>query len=542
MYPNSMMDSIERLEETRSARMEEELPLFTADEKSELLHKFHPDYKPGTKRELKVGPNRGDLFPNEFVDMFEAYSMIDPEKVDLSKIDHDVDVLIIGGGGAGASAALLAQENGADVLLVTKLRFGDSNTIMAQGGIQAADKPNDSPAIHYLDVMGGSGYQAIPELVRALVMDAPKVIQWLEGLGVMFDKKEDGTMMTLHGGGTSRKRMHSAMDYSGAEIMRTLRDEVRNRGIEVVEFSPACELLTDEEGRCTGAVLFNLETGELNVVRAKTTIVTTGGSGRLHIQGFATTNHYGATADGLVLGYRAGCNLVFMDTIQYHPTGAAYPEQLVGLLCTEKLRGMGAQLVNVEGNRFVLERETRDAVSAAMIRECIEKKRGVETPFGMLGVWLDTPLIDIVHGEGSIIHNFPAMYRQFKRFDIDITKEPVLVYPTQHYQNGGILINDRGETQVENLYFAGEVSGGIHGRNRLMGNSLLDITVFGRRAGKNAAEKSKKVRAKEITLNHVKRYHRELEEAGISKERKSPILLPDYRREEAKKRHVVLFE
>ncbi|MFQ5711862.1 MAG: FAD-dependent oxidoreductase [Candidatus Geothermarchaeales archaeon] len=534
---SSIKDLMKRVEETRSERLEEAPPRLKPDEKADLLQRFHPDYKPGTKRRVMVGPNKGDLMPNEFADLLEAYSLIDPDKFDLSSIDYDTDILVIGGGGAGASAALLAEENGAKVLLATKLNFGAANTMMAQGGIQAADKANDSPAFHYLDVMGGGGFHNVPELVKTLVINAPSVIRWLEDLGVMFDKEEDGTMVTIHGGGTSRKRMHSCRDYTGGEIMKTLRDEVTNRDIEVLEFAPACELLTDGEGRCTGAVLYNMETGEFSVARAKTTIIATGGSGRLHIQGFPTTNHYGATGDGVVMAYRAGCRLSFMDTIQYHPTGAAYPEQIVGQLVTEKVRGLGAHLVNSEGNRFIYELETRDAVSAAIIRECIEKKRGIETPSGRVGVWLDTPLIDMLHGGGTIQRLLPAMYRQYQRFDIDIAKEPILVYPTQHYQNGGVVLNERAETQIENLYIAGEVSGGVHGRNRLMGNSLLEITVYGRIAGKNAAEKAKKTEPGKLTLDHVKRYHEELRRAGVPTNRRSPTLLPDYRREETKERY-----
>jgi succinate dehydrogenase / fumarate reductase flavoprotein subunit len=453
--------------------------------------------------------------------------MIDPKKFDLSNVTHEVDVLVIGGGGAGCAAALTANELGARVLLVTKLRLGDANTMMAQGGIQAADKPNDSPVLHFLDVMGGGNFYNIPTLAKTLVMDAPKIIGWLEDLGVMFDKEEDGEMITIHGGGTCRKRMHTCRDYTGGEIMKTLRDEVRNKEIEVLEFSPAIELLTDN-GTCTGAILYNLETGKCSVVRSKVTIMATGGSGRLHIQQFPTTNHYGATGDGIIIGYRAGAKLIYLDSIQYHPTGAVFPEQIAGLLVTEKMRSLGAQLVNSEGERFIYELETRDAVSSAIIRECLERNKGVKTEFGRVGVWLDTPLIEILHGKGTIQKQFPAMYRQYKRFGIDITKEPILMYPTQHYQNGGFLINEVGETFVKNLFSAGEVSGGVHGRNRLMGNSLLEILVFGRRAGREAGLRSKKIDYGKLTLNHVIEYHKKLEVLGIQKDRVSPILLPNY--------------
>lgn len=540
MYTQKMVESIHKLEETREKRMSQTLPPLTPEEKSQLLHNFHPDYKKGTKRKIRIGPNKDAEVPEEFAELLEAYSLVDPEKFDLSEFEYDVDVLVIGGGGAGSSAALLAQENGAKVLLATKLRLGDANTMMAQGGIQGADRPNDSPAIHYIDVMGGGGFCNKPELVKALVMDGPMIIKWLEDLGMMFDKEEDGTMVEIHGGGTSVKRMHSARDYSGGELMKTLRDEVRNRQIDVIEFSPAIELLTDS-GRCTGAILYNLETQEFINVRSKTTIIATGGSGRLHIQGFPTTNHYGATGDGVILAYRAGCKFLFLDTVQYHPTGAAFPEQIVGLLVTEKCRGLGAQLVNIEGNRFVYELETRDAVASAIIRECKERKLGVVTPSGVEGVWLDTPLIDILNGPGTVQSKLPAMFRQYKRFDIDMSKVPILVYPTQHYQNGGIEINERGETTLENLFVAGEASGGVHGRNRLMGNSLLDVVCYGRRAGRYAAEKAKEVTSGRLTLDHVKKYHQELQKAGIDPSRRSPMVLPDYRREELKQKTLEIF-
>jgi len=533
-YSEEMRRSIDKVAATRKERMKQTFPKLKPEEKKALLEKYHPDYKPGTTRKLLVGVNKGEPIVNELGEVVEAYSRVNPAKIDISTVGIQTDVLVIGGGGAGAAAALAAHQEGAQVLLCTKLRFGDSNTMMAQGGIQAADKANDSPGTHYLDVMGGGGYTNIPSLVRTLVSDAPSIIEWLEGLGTMFDKETDGTFITMHGGGTSRRRMHAARDYTGAEIMRTLRDEVTNLGIQVIEFSPAIELLTDEEGNCVGAILLNMETDEYTVVRSKTTIIATGGSGRLHVQGFPTTNHYGATGDGLALAYRAGCKLAFVDTIQYHPTGVAFPELISGQLITEKMRSLGSQLVNVNGDRFVNELETRDAVSSAIIRECKENNKGVLTPGGLVGVWLDTPLIDDLKGPGRTQRLAPAMVRQFKRFGIDIIKDPVLVYPTQHYQNGGVLIDVEGRTNVPNLYVAGEASGGVHGRNRLMGNSLLDILVFGRRAGLDAAKKSKTSAGGKPTLNHVIRFHKELAKAGYKPDRHSPIILPDYRSKEAK--------
>jgi succinate dehydrogenase/fumarate reductase flavoprotein subunit len=532
-YTPEMRQSIKKVEATRSARLGQPFPRLAPQDKQELLERFHPDYRPEGFRQIRVGPNKGEKAMSELADILEGRSHLTSEALDLEQVDVDTDVLIIGGGGAGASAALLARENGARILLATKLRFGDANTMMAQGGIQAADKPHDSPPIHYLDVIGGGGFTNVPDLVEAMVIDAPLVIQWLEGQGVMFDKEPDGTMFTIHGGGTSRKRMHAARDYTGAAIMRTLRDAVRGcpEEITVLEFAPVIELILDEEGQVAGAVLENLETGELLVVRARCTIIATGDTGRLHYQGFATTNHYGATGDGLVLAYRVGAKLLHEDTYQFHPTGAAYPEQIVGQLVTAKVRGMGAQVVNVGGEQFVYHLETRDAEAAAIIRECSERGKGMETPSGMEGVWLDSPMIDLIHGPGTIERRLPAMVRQFKRFGIDMTVDPLLVYPTAHYQNGGVLIRADGSIQgVPNLYAAGAVTGGVHGRNRLMGNSLLEIIVFGRRAGRAAAHRAKEVRLGELTLAHVDAWQRQLEEAGIETDVVSPILLPDYTR------------
>jgi succinate dehydrogenase/fumarate reductase flavoprotein subunit len=529
-YSPAMRESIRRVEATRPARLQETWPMMTPAEKQDVLHKFHPDYKPEGMSELRVGPGKGTRTPNELAALLEGHSLLRDVELDPEEIDYDTDVLIIGGGGAGSAAALLAQQEGAKVLMVTKLRHGDANTMMAQGGIQAADKPDDTPMIHYLDVMGGGHFSNHPDLVEGLVRDAPEVIAWLESLGCMFDKEPDGTLITIHGGGTSRKRMHSARDYSGAEIMRTLRDEVRSfpEDITVIEFAPAIELLMDDKGQVAGAVLLNLETGDHCLVRAKATIIATGGGGRLHYQGFATTNHYGATADGVVLAYRVGADVSFLDTMQYHPTGAAYPTQIVGLLVTEKVRGLGAQVCNINGDQFVFPRETRDVEASALIRECVERGKGVTTPSGFVGVWLDSPMIDLIHGPGTIHHELPAMVRQFARFGVDIIQDPMLVYPTLHYQNGGVTLKPDGSTSVPNLFGAGEISGGVHGRNRLMGNSLLEVTVYGRRAGRAAAQRAKEVTLGKLTLSHVPAWEKALEDAGIETDVVSPLLLPDY--------------
>lgn len=527
MFTAEMLELIKKVEATREKRMSEVFPRMTNDQKVDILKGYHPDFMEEAMRPVLMGPNEGDRLPHEHVDILESRSMIDPDAIDLNTIAYDVDVLVIGGGGAGTSAAIMAAEGGAKVLLATKLRHGDANTMMAEGGIQAADKENDSPAIHYLDVMGGGGYLNIPELVSALTNDAPICIKWLESFGAMFSKFPDGTMNSIHGGGTSRKRMHFAHDYTGAEIMRTLRDEARNRGIHVIEFTPAVELILDEEGQCCGAVLYDMETQKYMVARAKAVVIATGGSGRLHINNSPTTNHYGATADGIIMAYRAGAKNAFLNATQFHPTGTAFPEQIVGQLVTEKVRGLGAKLVNIDAEQFVYPLETRDVVSSAIIRECRDRKKGIPVPSGY-GVWLDSPMIDIIHGKGTVQKELPAMFRMFERFGINIAVQPMLIFPTFHYQNGGVLINNKAETSVPGLYVAGEAAGGVHGRNRLMGNSLLDILVFGRRAGMNAAEKVKSVKLGKPSLDHVRKYNQELKEKGLG-QKVAPILLPDYR-------------
>ena len=530
-YTDEQLESMKKVEATRASRIQNLHARMTAEEKDAVLAEFHPDYITSAYEELKVGPNKGGKVLHELAALLQGRSRVLDMDIDLTKPDYDVDVLVIGGGGAGSSAAIEAHEKGANVMIVTKLRLGDANTAMAEGGIQAADKPNDSPAQHYLDAFGGGHFKNKPELLYKLVSKAPEAILWLNKLGVMFDKEEDGTMVTTHGGGTSRKRMHACRDYSGSEIMRTLRDEVFNRGITVVDFTAAIELIKDTEGKAAGAVLMNMETKEILVAKAKTVVIATGGAGRLHYQGFPTSNHYGATADGLVLAYRAGAKLLYPETLQYHPTGAAEPTQIYGALVTEKVRSLGAQLVNKDGEAFVYSLETRDVTASSIIRECKERGNGIKTTDGE-GVWLDTPLIEILNGEGTIEKRIPALLRMFGKYGIDIRKEPILIYPTLHYQNGGIDISANGMTSIENLFVAGEAVGGIHGTNRLMGNSLLDIIVFGRNAGQSAGEKFKTVEVKELTLSHVADFEKELEEAGITSTMPSPRLLPDYRRQD----------
>ncbi len=532
-YSSEFQGSLRKVEASRSRRSGQGFPKLNLAEKASLLETYHPDFRIAEKREIRIGANRGDTAPKELVDLLESPSRLNPEAIDLTKVDHRTDVLVIGSGGAGVTAALTAREHGAEVLVATKLRLGDSNTIMAEGGIAAATSPEDSPVMHYIDTIVGGRGKNIRELVEALVNDAPFIVEWLTSLGVNFDRLPDGSYYAHMPAGHSRRRSHSVKDLTGLEFMRVLCDEVRNWEIDVLEFSPAVELLLDDGGQCAGAVLFNFDTEEYFSVEAKATILATGGMGRLHPQGFPTSNHYGATADGLIMAYRAGAKLLYIGFVQYHPTGVAWPEQMLGLLVSEAVRAQGAQVINVDGEMFIDRLETRDALSAAIIRECGERGKGVLTPTGMVGIWLDTPPIDLMGGEGTFLRRFAGIHSRFKKYGIDPIHEPILIYPTQHYQNGGIGVNVNGETDIPNLYAAGEAAGGVHGHNRLGANSLVDIFVFGRRAGIHAAEKIGRVKIGKSSLDHIRAYNESLVETQISSGISSPMLLPDYRFERA---------
>jgi hypothetical protein len=284
MYPDNMSKSLNKVIQTRNKRFElaksgkPVFPPMSAEERDDVLNKFHPDYKKESRRKINIGPNKGEMLTTEVADILESHSRIKPESFDLSKPDYETDILIIGGGGAGAAAAIIASQSGTKSIISTKLRFGDANSMMSQGGMQAAVTKQDPPTRHYLDVIGGGHFDNKPELVRPLTEEAPEVANWLEELGVVWDKLDDTSLQVLHGGGTSRKRMLSSRDYTGAIIMRTLMDEVRNHPnkINVLEFMPIVELILDEQGKCAGGVLYNLETEEYFTVKAKATIITTG--------------------------------------------------------------------------------------------------------------------------------------------------------------------------------------------------------------------------------------------------------------------------
>ena len=512
---------------SRDARQRQTLPRLSPAERDALIKKFHPDHREAAYRPLAFGPNTGDLTVRELASLLEGDSSI-PDDLPLVP-DHAVDVLVIGGGGAGCAAALHAHGQGANVLLATKLRVGDSNSVMAQGGMQVAVAPNDSPVQHFLDTLKGGHMKNDHQLLKTMVEEGPSIAKWLLDLGVLFDRDPDGNLHVKKGGGSTRERLLTCSDYTGLEIMRVLKDEMLNQRIQLLEFAAAVELLSDDHGTCTGAVFQDLDNKRFVVVAAKTVILATGGIGRLHVQGFPTSNHYGATGDGLALAYRIGAPMTQIDTFQYHPSGGVYPEQLVGQLVTEGIRSEGGHLVNAQGNRFVNELDTRDVVSSSIIREC-EEGRGVRTATGRVGVWLDTPLLEVESGKGALEKHFPAMVRQYERYGVDIRTDPVLIYPTLHYQNGGVKIDVNSETSVKNLWVAGETSGGLHGRNRLMGNSLLDLMVFGKRSGLTAAARARTIAQGRLTLNHLQRFRADAKQRGVTHHVVSPMVLPAYTR------------
>ena len=514
-------DSLKKVSATREKRAQEPPPKLTDEEAEALLNEFHPDYL-GMERTVGVGPNAGEQkFPLELAELLESDSPLprDYEPV----ISLTTDVLILGGGGAGVSAALTLAESGFCVHLATKLRLGDANTVMAEGGIQAALGLEDSSRRHFSDSYAGGHGNNDPELLRILCEQGPKSIRWLSHLGCLFDQNEDGTFRLRAGGGTSIPRVLACRDYTGLEIMRVLKDAALLTSTKILENHSAVELLDDGEGQITGAVLWDRASRKLVSVSARAVIMATGGSGQLRLQGFPTSNHLGATGDGLILAYRQGCRLLHTDSYQYHPSGSCYPEALAGQLVTESIRAIGAQMLNVHGERFIDEMIYRDVVAGAIIRE-VAQNRGVQTPTMRAGVWLDTPLIELKKGPGTLRRQFPGIIHRFERYGIDPATHPLLVYPTLHYQNGGIRIDPSGKTDLRGLWAAGEVTGGLHGTNRLMGNSLLDITVFGRRAGQSVMWEIPERRAG--TLTGLKKFREGLKGIQHPSPRTAPLLFP----------------
>ena len=491
-----------------------------------LLNTYHPDHLRGSVIKLAVGANAGESCQRELAGLLQAEAFIDEADLAGTAVT-DIDVLVIGGGGAGCAAALAAAEKGARVLLATKLRLGDSNTVMAEGGIQAAIEPDDSVQRHIQDTLRGGHHAGDPALVSAMAGDGPEVLRWLIRQGMQFEQTPSGDLHTRRAGGMSTARLVHCRDYTGLEMMRVLREAViQHRSIEVWEQSPAVELLSNEHGqKCVGAVLTSLLDNQLRIVRTRSVILATGGLGRLHLNGFPTSNHLGATGDGLVLAYRIGARLRELDSFQYHPTGLLHPTHLSGKLVTEGVRAAGALLVNGLGHRFIDELLPRDIVCSAILRECSEG-RGIRIDDQRVGVWLDTPRLERAQ-PGLLEKQFPNLMTRTRVSGIDPRTEPLLVHPTLHYQNGGAVIDTNGATTVPGLYAVGEVAGGIHGRNRIMGNALLEIISFGRRAG-IAATANRDRGPKKVTLEHVNRLRRALTLAGMPMTQRAPQILPDY--------------
>jgi len=500
-------------------------PLVKADfSKAELLQNYHPDYDEHSMAILQSGSNRGDRCHKQLASILQASERAQENDFRNANI-IETDVLVIGGGGAGCAAALTATGAGAHVLLATKLRLGDSNTIMAEGGIQASIEKNDTPQMHFDDTFKAGHQQGDTALIKQLVLDGPDVIQWLIQQGMQFDTDNAGNLLTRRAGSTSADRVVYYRDYTGLEMMRTLRESVLNSNIMLREYNPTIKLLSNKQGQCIGAVLHCLSNKTYTVVKANATIIATGGIGRMHLNGFPTSNHLGATGDGLALAYHLGAKLRDLDSFQYHPTGLAFPENLAGTLITEGIRSAGAQLLNADGKRFINELEPRDIVAAAIIRECVEG-RGIFVSKKSRGVWLDTPTLE-QKKPGILNSQFPKLVELGKKSGINPHHSPLLVYPTLHYQNGGIIIDKNGQTTVQGLYCAGEASGGIHGKNRIMGNALLEIISFGRRAGLHAAKQQAKKNKDPDQCHSILRNTGRSQNQQVARQY-SPLLFPEY--------------
>lgn len=450
----------------------------------------------GTFGTLDYGVNKGEKVPIELKNRLEK--KINPEilRLDLDNIDYKTDVVIVGTGGAGLSAAIEAAENGARVLMITKDKFGLSNTVLAQGGIQAATEPDDSPEQHFEDTFNGGHNKGKRELIEKLVYEAPQSLLWLESLGVKF--KEEPIIP----GGSNKKRLHTIGDNTGANIMGALGERVKQLSdkITVIRYADAQELLKDEEGAVAG-IVFKQE-NNYKVVQSKSVILATGGSGSLHYNNMQTSNCKGSTADGLAIAYHAGAKLIDPGAIQYHPTGGAYPLNLCGKLVSEKARSLGALLFNSKGEALQSKGKRDDIVSMILSEEA--KGNEITTPDGNRGIWLATPLIDQINGVGTIEEKLPGLLKKYQAEQIDIRKHAILIYPTIHYHLGGIEIDTKGMSTITNLFAVGEVSGGIDGDNRLMGNALASIVVYGRIAGREASEIAKKKEfSKKLSLDYL---------------------------------------
>jgi L-aspartate oxidase len=390
------------------------------------------------------------------------------------------DVLVIGSGASGLAAAVSAARFGAKVALATKGALQSCNSAKAQGGIQASFGDDDSPEQHAEDVWKSSHETADPRLVEILTSEAPSAIHWLEELGVEFTR-ENGGYRLARCGGASRQRLLQVGDRTGHAITTALRDVVESSDIRTFPKSPLAELARTENG-------WRARCGD-HAIDATTVVLAAGGRCYRVAQerGELSTNHPGATGEVTQIAVDLGAELRDFDALQYHPNGGAWPPNMQGYSIPETTRAYGAVLLNADGEEFTDSLGPRDAVSQAIFDE-VESGKGVETPDGRPAVLLDTTRIPERDADVSL----PYMLRRYRAGGIDPLKERILTYPVLHYQNGGLVIDTDGQTTLEGLYACGEIAGGTHGRNRMMGNSLLECCVFGRRAGRAAAGKARR--------------------------------------------------
>jgi L-aspartate oxidase len=394
------------------------------------------------------------------------------------------DVLVVGSGASGLAAAVSAERAGARVALATKGSLQSCNSAKAQGGIQAAFAEDDSPDQHAEDVWRSSHETANRELVEILTTEAPGAIHWLEELGVEFTRENGGYRLARCGGAT-RKRLLQVGDRTGHAITKGLREAYEASSGVALPHHPVVAL---EPAGAGWRVSCERKGGERVEIEAATVVLSAGGRcwREAEERGELSTNHPGATGEVTQIALDLGAEARDLDALQYHPNGGAWPENMQGYSIPETTRAYGAALLNADGEEFTDSLGPRDAVSQAIFDE-VEAGRGVETPDGRPAVYLDTTKIPEADADISL----PYMLRRYRAAGIDPLRERILTYPVLHYQNGGLVIDTDAQTTLEGLYACGEIAGGTHGRNRMMGNSLLECCVFGRRAGRAAAERAK---------------------------------------------------
>jgi succinate dehydrogenase / fumarate reductase flavoprotein subunit len=415
---------------------------------------------------------------------------------------HEHDVLVIGAGGAGLRAAIEALGQGASVGVVCKSLLGKAHTVMAEGGIAAAMANVDSAdgwKPHFRDTMRGGKMLNNSRMAQLHAQEAPERVKELEQWGALFDRTEDGRILQRAFGGHTFRRLCHVGDRTGLEMIRTLQDRGVHMGFDVYMECTIVRLLTDGR-RCAGAVAYWRETGRFVVFKAKSVVIATGGIGKAWP---ITSNSWEYTGDGMALAYEAGAELMDMEFVQFHPTGMVWPPGVQGILVTEAVRGEGGILRNKNGERFMerydpkrMELSTRDVVARSIYTE-VKEGRGTEHG----GAYLD-----ISHKPAEYVKKkLPSMYHQFKELaDVDITKGPMEVGPTVHYVMGGIRVEaETAQSSLPGLFAAGEAAAGLHGANRLGGNSLSDLLVFGKRAGLAAAQHAKEVSAPKLDEGQI---------------------------------------